>query len=79
MKLRHFEAFTVVMFKVEVFWVVMPCSVMVGYQHFRGPCCLHVQGEVAGMGGNSIDISLHHFTLKDRVIVDILNIGILQH
>jgi hypothetical protein len=29
--------------QVEVFWVVTPCSVAVGYQHFRGPCCLHLQ------------------------------------
>jgi len=25
----------------------MPCTVAVGYQRFRGPCCLHLQGEVA--------------------------------
>jgi hypothetical protein len=37
------HALTVVMFQVEVFWVVIPCSVMVGYQRFRGPCCLHLQ------------------------------------
>jgi hypothetical protein len=30
-----------VMFQFKVFWVVMPCSVVVGYQHFRGPCCLY--------------------------------------
>jgi len=24
-----------------IFWVLTPCSVVVGYQHFRGPCCLH--------------------------------------
>jgi hypothetical protein len=29
-----------------VFWVVMPCSDVVGYQCFGGPCCLHLQGEV---------------------------------
>jgi hypothetical protein len=34
-----FEAFTVVMFHVEV------CCIVVGYQHFRDPCCLHLQGE----------------------------------
>jgi hypothetical protein len=39
-----FEAFTAVMFQVEIFWGVMPCSVVVGYQRFRGPCCLHLQG-----------------------------------
>jgi len=44
-----FEAFMVVvvvvvvvvimiMFQVKVFWVVTPCNVVVGYQHFRGPC-----------------------------------------
>jgi len=29
-------------FMVDVFWVVMPCSVVVGYQHFIDPCCLHL-------------------------------------
>jgi hypothetical protein len=32
--------------KVAVFWVVTPCSDVVGYQRFGGPCCLHVQSEV---------------------------------
>jgi hypothetical protein len=31
--------------QVEFMWSVMPCSV-VRYQHFRGPYCLHLQGEV---------------------------------
>jgi hypothetical protein len=30
----------------EVFCVVTPCSVVVGYKCFKGPCCLHLQGEV---------------------------------
>jgi hypothetical protein len=34
-----------VMFQVEVFWVWILCSVVEGYQHFRGPCCFHLQGE----------------------------------
>jgi hypothetical protein len=38
-----------------IFRVVTPCSV-VGY-HFRGPCCLHLQGEIAGMGKNNVDIN----------------------
>jgi hypothetical protein len=29
-----------VIFQVEVFWVVMPCGVMVGYRRLGGPCCL---------------------------------------
>jgi hypothetical protein len=34
--------------QVEFFWVVTQYSVVVGYQRFRGPCCLHLQAEVAG-------------------------------
>jgi hypothetical protein len=39
---RH-EAFAAVKNQVEVFWVVTPCRVVVGYQLFRGPCCLSIQ------------------------------------
>jgi hypothetical protein len=42
----NFEAFTAVMFQVAVFWVVTSCSIVVGYQIFRGPCCLHIPVEV---------------------------------
>jgi len=28
--------------QVEVFWVVTPCGVAVGYRLFGGPCCLHL-------------------------------------
>jgi hypothetical protein len=31
---------------VEVFWIVTPCGIVVGYQRFGGPCCLHLQGEM---------------------------------
>jgi len=43
--LASFEAFTAVMFQFEVFWVVTPCSVVIEYQRFRVPCCLHLQGK----------------------------------
>jgi hypothetical protein len=33
----RFEVFTAVMIQVEVFWVMMLCSVAVGYQRFEGP------------------------------------------
>jgi hypothetical protein len=52
------EVFTVVKNQVKAFWVVMPSSVVVGYQCFRGPCCLHLQVEVTGYWKNSIDIGL---------------------
>jgi len=29
-----------------VFWVVTPCNGVVGHQHFRGPCCFYLPGEV---------------------------------
>jgi hypothetical protein len=32
--------------KMAVFWVVAPCSLVEVYQRFRGPCCLHHQGDV---------------------------------
>jgi hypothetical protein len=35
-----FEASTAMMFQVEVFWVATLCSVMVGYQRFRGQCSI---------------------------------------
>jgi hypothetical protein len=33
------------MLKMAVFWVVAPCSLVEVYQRFRGPCCLHHQGD----------------------------------
>jgi len=51
--MKVFEAFTVVMFQVNIFWAAMPYSAVVGCQHFRGPCCLHLQGEI---DGSSMDI-----------------------
>jgi hypothetical protein len=40
-----FEVLTAVSMKFAVFWVVAPCSLVEVYQRFRGPCCLHHQGD----------------------------------
>jgi hypothetical protein len=40
------EVLTAVSAKMVVFWVVVPCSLVEVYQHFRGPCCPHHQGDV---------------------------------
>jgi hypothetical protein len=40
-----FEVLTAVSMKMAVFWVVAPCSLVEAYQRFRGPCCLHHQGD----------------------------------
>jgi len=42
----RFEAFTAVMFQIEVFWIQIPCSFVVGYEGIGGSCCFHLQGEV---------------------------------
>jgi hypothetical protein len=34
--------------KMGVFWVVALCSLVEDYQRFRGPCCLHHQGDDDG-------------------------------
>jgi len=34
--------------QVAVFWVMTPCSDVVGYRRFGGPCCLRLQGELDG-------------------------------
>jgi hypothetical protein len=49
-RLTRFEVLMAVDIQVELFWVVMLCGVVVGYQHFRWLCCLHLEGEVTGAG-----------------------------
>jgi len=43
--------------QVMVLWVVMPCSDVVGDQHFGGPCCLHLHPEDVG---STVCILPHH-------------------
>lgn len=38
----RFEVLMVVSIKKNVFWHVMPCSLLDRCQHFGGICCLHV-------------------------------------
>jgi len=39
------EVFTTLKFQVEFWWLARPRSVVVGYQRFGGPFCVHLQGE----------------------------------
>jgi hypothetical protein len=41
----EFEVLTAVSTNMAVFWVVAPCSLVEVHQSFRGPCCLHHQGD----------------------------------
>jgi hypothetical protein len=62
-KVARCEVFTAVNIQVEVFRFLTPCSVVVGYQSFRGPRCLHLDDE----DGDSVDLRnvgiLPHTTL----------------
>jgi hypothetical protein len=40
-----------ILMKIAVFWVVAPCSLVEVYQRFRGPCCLHHQGDDGRLHG----------------------------
>jgi hypothetical protein len=42
--------------KMAVFWVVAPCSLVEVYQRFRGPYCLHHQGDRRPDDGGSKDL-----------------------
>jgi hypothetical protein len=44
-----FEILTAVSTKMAVFWVAAPCSLVEVYLRFRGPCCLHHQGDDGGI------------------------------
>jgi hypothetical protein len=42
------EVLTAVKTEVAFFWVVMPCSVVLGYRRFGGSYRAHLQGEMNG-------------------------------
>jgi len=49
-----FEVSTAVKIQIKVFWIVMLCSVAAGYQHFEGPCCLHLNPEDGGINNSTL-------------------------
>jgi hypothetical protein len=56
----RFEVFTAVKTEVVIFWVVMLCSMVVGYQCFGGLCCCLSLGPVQGT-------FLQHFLLAHNI------------
>jgi hypothetical protein len=52
--------------QVEVFWVVTPCSVVVGYQRFGEVFCLHLQGELPVIHENPN--LLHRENLRSQAV-----------
>jgi hypothetical protein len=44
---------------VEVLWVVTPCSVVVGYQRFGGPCCFCLHNITRHLKPEDLDLKHH--------------------
>jgi len=40
--IAEFQVSTAIKIQAVAFWVMMPCSVVAGYQHFGRPCCYHL-------------------------------------
>jgi hypothetical protein len=51
-----------------VFWVVALCSLVEVYQHFRGPCYLHHQGDEFTQQGPLKRGRLHSATIQKTAI-----------
>jgi hypothetical protein len=72
---RHFvgsEVLTAVSTKMAVFWVVAPWSLIEVYQRFRGPCCLHHQGDVIGATTQKtaiLDVTLFVWIRKCNILI----------
>jgi len=49
-----------------VFWVLTPCSDVVGYQYFRKARCLHLQGEVNMEEERSSETSVYYHNTTGR-------------
>jgi len=47
--LARFEVFIAVKIQVEVFWVVTPCGIVVGYQHLEDLAAPYLQGNYVFM------------------------------
>jgi len=62
--LARFKVFKTLKVQVEVFWVVTSCSVVAGYQRFRGSCCLHLQGVTV--------VSYHNTTRRHNTEFDLI-------
>jgi hypothetical protein len=74
----RFEVFMAVKTEFLILWFVAPRSVGVGYQHFRGLCCFHLQLFITEDGSSgalrNVIIQLLHYTVQQSRQPRILNI-----
>jgi hypothetical protein len=61
----------VVKTQVEDFWVVMLCGVVLRYQHFRGPCYLHLQDKVKMEAAWTSEMVSYHNTTQHHNLQDL--------
>jgi hypothetical protein len=74
-----FKVLMVVKIQVEVFWVVTLCSVLVGYQHFGGPCYLCLQDEGGGSRVlRSTGILPQHYMVSQSSTPQLEPCGVIQ-
>jgi len=50
----------------------MPCSVVLGYRHFRGPRCLHLQGEALLSSRTSTASWLENLGVDGMIILEMI-------
>jgi len=59
----------VIKIQIVVFWVVTPCSDVVGYKDFGRSCCLHPQDDVTNQ--EDLNVGIHfdqQILIKSRVV-----------
>jgi hypothetical protein len=72
-----FEVITAVSTKVAVFWVVASCSLVEVYQRFRGPCCLHHQGDDSTTTHKTAIFTVHIVDQNARLLISSLSLRLL--
>jgi hypothetical protein len=59
-KISRSGIFREIRIQIEFFWVLTPCNVVLGYQRFGEPCCLHLQDEDLDLNKTGFFISKNY-------------------
>jgi hypothetical protein len=63
-KYFRLEVFRAVKIQVEVFWVVTPCSAIIGYQHFGEPFSYHFRVKMKVSRLSEMLVPYHNITRR---------------